>query len=39
MIKMLKKLPQERISAADALAHPYFAQGVADCEEEADTVH
>lgn len=36
---MLKKLPQERISAADALNHPYFAEGMADCDEEADTVH
>jgi hypothetical protein len=36
---MLKRLPQDRISAVDALNHPYFAEGMADCEEEADTVH
>jgi serine/threonine protein kinase len=34
---MLKKTPTERISAAEALAHPYFSQG-SDEEEEADTV-
>ena len=37
MIKMLKKIPQERITASEALAHPYFASMEED-EEDRDIV-
>jgi serine/threonine protein kinase len=37
MVKMLKKNPQERISAADALIHPYFSS-MEDEDEEGDQV-
>ena len=34
---MLKKNPLERISAVDAMKHPYFTEGM-DEEEENDMV-
>lgn len=37
MTKMLKKSPQERISAKEALNHSYFAE-MEDDDEETDTV-
>jgi serine/threonine protein kinase len=38
MIRMLKKSPSDRITAAEALNHPYFAS-IDDTEEElVDTV-
>ncbi len=37
MIKMLKKNPQERINAAEALNHPYFSS-MEDEDEEGDQV-
>ena len=38
LIKMLKKNPHERISATDALNHPYFANIFDEDEEEGDKV-
>lgn len=39
MGKMLKKSPQDRITAVDALNHPYFNNHTQDhCDEEGDTV-
>lgn len=37
--KMLKKNPHDRITAVEALNHPYFAEGLSDLEEESDTVY
>lgn len=37
MMKMLKKNPQERITAVDALAHPYFSS-MEEEEEDRDKV-
>jgi serine/threonine protein kinase len=36
-MKMLKRSPQDRITASEALAHPYFA-AVEEPEEEGDMV-
>jgi serine/threonine protein kinase len=36
LVRMLKKSPQERITASEALAHPYFASF--DEDEESDMV-
>jgi len=38
MMRMLKKSPNDRITAAEALNHPYFGDMMEDCEEEGDTV-
>lgn len=37
LMRMLKKSPHDRITAAEALSHPYFAS-VDEPEEEADMV-
>ena len=40
LTRMLKKSPGERITATEALAHPYFAEGILTTEEEeADVVY